>query len=1445
MDNFGTGVSRVLSPQEWSLLQVIWQQGKPPCDAELNLVQQLADEWDRIIMLRGVLTGWVGGEVNPEEVFQTNPAWSNWFKFGRQSTGETQAISWAVVNGWLIPVTATLTGLPPGAADNASTWNKVTLDPPPSSAGDSRVDFVYLEVWKALVSPSPSTTNKPANNGIYPYGNVESGRTAIPDDIQDPALGIETTKRVQLQYRIRVVTGLIALSSYPDGFDPTQVKAQGAAAAPTSWTFTNMRDELGDPGLWRAGDGASNTLGTVDGYVYAMPLCAVFRRNSQPWNGEPSPNLSGGVNRNPTALSRTGAKSFQMVTLAGNLTSTAMTATLTWAAGDIALPATPVTPVLIQIGDELLEYSLITGTTMTITARGVRGTRADSHKLGATVSPSAARPDALFADQVALTDILDLRHSVNPNGFDYEAILRANLDKLLRGSLRTSWKYTGAANVQGVFVNYQDYLGSGPPPVPGADKIDSPDNIRQVFSDAACSQRVSVVVKAPGTTGSWFAANVTWTLGITALVNIAVGSQFNPGDQIKIPISSFQQTLPAADQDQVRFLFDSDPNTVEIRLDGSSEPVPIGSYSVSPSAPGAGDDLIITLLAGFPTVVAQNVYITFSVMYGAGRGISRRALSLHNICYYNPSPDVMVQQKQLPTNNVPLRTAWAPRWSKYLNVPYHRGILPVTSESFADLGSKTIILSPFRRIVMPVEFAPLDGSSLWYTGAALRTGTLGYTSPTPPWGNAFNDITVDFTGAPAVVPGDRLVIQSGPSAGSFAILAVAATQLTLDKKIGTDAGPTIYSIFRGEGLMPLRDLSGAVKWTQTDPLGFFSGQSDPVAARKNVYVTIPRHLVPSWGEVWTPIQHKLPDTGAFNEGVNYIVKSKKGAAPPNSEKNYVAYANGTLTYGVFTTWNFNLPEAPAVYNTAITCFGNNMAGSRHFTDPRGLGREGLELPPFYGIARLFAVYEAQDYKLNGGSDFNPATREFEAIRATNLLRQDMDEPTFWVELDADGDSTFILNANALDLSRSPNPIASFALGHFVIEASVFGFDRGSFDNTKEFRLVLTKERIQAADITTRTINVGISATPIDGPECVIPAPPAATDVLLVNYSRTPYQGDPFGTQGLFVDQGYYPGSLTTISAYNLAYTYLDEANLLRANEKPLEVLASVSFVTTLGTGRLSGRIDTGWLQNLSNIGGEDLLTYPPVTLGDPRPHIDSAVMASDNFKSIATEYLGCTERLPMGALMRDKDFRGGSVTSFGDNYVAPLMYTNSTPGVFGSSPQVGQRLEAYEAPLDCATPASGQPGEVLVAVDGSPTVNQYLTFRTYRGGSVFNASGGHPGGEFNCQLGYSQPIGTHTNVLACKAMLVRNVQTYVGLQEVSYGDELMMLIVTTAARCTGGNANFLTVACGTNGTGEGYAAAELYRIGGRPLVKDNVNLDLDPATIHAIRLSRGFDFRAP
>jgi hypothetical protein len=1399
-------------------------------DAEFTALSDLASDWSRRIVSVSTPSGWLGNETSALADYQTNPLWSNQFRFGSQRTGEAQAVSWASVNGWMVPVTATKTGTPPGSANDTDTFNIITLDPPPSNSGDYRIDFAYLEVWLARVAPNPSTTNKPGASTIFRYGNVESGQSYLADDLIDPSLGFETTQRVQLQYRIRVVKGMTGFASSPDGFDATSVKAQGAATAPTTFSFTNMRQTLGDPGLWRAGDGTANTLATVDGYVYAIPLCAVFRRNSIAWVGEPSPNLNGAFNRNPTATDRTGIRTFVVPTLASNLTAGATTLALVTAT-NIPLPTTPAAPVLIQVGEELMTYASISGTNVNALVRGVNGTRAEAHKAGAAVTVLSGRPDGLFSDQIAMTDILDLRHLVNPNGFDYTALLKGNLDKLVRGRLRANWKRTGNGS-QGPFVTYQDKL-SASAAAAGVSKLDAPDNLRQVFSDAPAIQKLTYILK-PNSASVPAAINASWSLSATATHTLrSVSNQFSALDVIVLPVSALKTGLSGGDSDQIRWLNDGVTGVITLRIDGQNADIPASLYAVTPANPTSADNLTITFGASFPATTRQ-IYLTVHALYGGGRGLSRRPDSIHSVTYLQPSTELLLNPSGVPANNLGIKTHRASLWSKYRSAPY-KGNLPVTSESYADPGSKTLILSPFRRITWPTEFRTLDGTSANIsTATPLITSTTGSTAGT----TTLTDGSVNFTTS-SVTAGMAVVITNGPQPGRYTVVTVGTTTLTVERSIPTGSSLN-YTITAAQGLMPKFAKDGlTAKWTTTDPLGLFSSSTDTTssgfAATKNIYVSLPRHLVPGKGAVYCPI---LPaDNVVFAEGVNFMCISKKDATPSASERNFVPYANGPITYAAFTTLAFGSPDVAATYNAVSTYGGINFAGIRLFTDTTGLGRTGLQLPPFYGIARLFAVYEAADYKANG-SAYIAGDRTARGSGAVNLLKQSVTGPTFWIETDVDGDSTFILNSEAIDVTRSPNALANFAAGNYVVESSIFGFDRDSFDINSEFRMVLTRPtspslmRSEAADIAVRANNLGAVLT---SPVSVLPGPPTTSDSVLINYSRTPYQGDPWGSQTSNTDIGFLNGPLQSATAFQVAGTGLTEASLTRPNQKVLEVLASVSFGTTLGTGRLSGDTVGASAADIRNVGYEDSATYPPSGSGAARPSIKTGALATA--QDIGTEYLGATERLPLGSLFRDKDFHGDSLKLSNGN-PSPFVFLEDGLGLAWSN-MTAPVLERTEVPLDTGSVASGMPGEVLVHVDGEQGNYALLVnYRTNRGGSVFAASGDRPGGELGISLPNVQTAtGGSTNVLFGKAFLVRNAVTSVGASEVSAGDELMMLVVTTVKQLKTTDPTSGSVYIGTNGASEGYSAADLYRIEGHPLTSDHIRLETNPATIILVKRS--------
>lgn len=228
--------------------------------------------------------------------------------------------------------------------------------------------------------------NKPSPSTIYRHGNTQSSTTvAFSDDLIDPTIAIESSQRVQIQYRIRVTgqTEAVNFKTDPDGFSST-VLAQGGLGAPVA-TYPFVPADLTtvsgnssavnygyqDSGLWVAGDGtstAASALQSLTGYVYAIPIGFVFRRNNA-YLGGAGPGFS------PT----TGANSGITYNHPGF-----------------------VNPVI-----------------------------------GAIPAGESDRPDGLFYDAIDLLDFKDLRHHVCPSGFDFVSEMDYQTKLLLDGRMRT------------------------------------------------------------------------------------------------------------------------------------------------------------------------------------------------------------------------------------------------------------------------------------------------------------------------------------------------------------------------------------------------------------------------------------------------------------------------------------------------------------------------------------------------------------------------------------------------------------------------------------------------------------------------------------------------------------------------------------------------------------------------------------------------------------------------------------------------------------------------------------------------------------------------------------------------------------------------------------------------------------------------------------------------
>ena len=273
-DNYGSAQPRVLDTDKRSWDSVVLLSGVPAVSSDINLLGQSQSERIKMSTKASMPSGWlsVGNVRQVADYVASEPQASNGqvltsesyppYSFNLVSRGDAGL---AVVNGFVLDVRGTGT---------AQSDNYITM---PSMAGipSGRVDLVFLESWRELVDKDAA---------VYPYGN-DGAVTTLANDILPPSYTYQTSARVQAKYRIRTSTGPsvggIDLGGSPDGLGPT-VYAQGALPDGGYSTY-GFNPSTSDSGLWVAGDGsdaARLSLGTVDGYAYAIPMFAVYRRGA-------------------------------------------------------------------------------------------------------------------------------------------------------------------------------------------------------------------------------------------------------------------------------------------------------------------------------------------------------------------------------------------------------------------------------------------------------------------------------------------------------------------------------------------------------------------------------------------------------------------------------------------------------------------------------------------------------------------------------------------------------------------------------------------------------------------------------------------------------------------------------------------------------------------------------------------------------------------------------------------------------------------------------------------------------------------------------------------------------------------------------------------------------------------------------------------------------------
>lgn len=1438
----GQGVSRYTDGRDKQFGGVVFQANKPPLDSELNLISLVELEARAETVRAQMASGWLMNESNPRADFHTSPNYSNQFYFGRQTSGEVRNVLWAAVNGWMVPVTGTKTGAPPLAANDSDTWNRILLNPPSTSTGGNRAEFAFLEVWLTRIDVDPASpgiaNGKPQRGSIYRFGNVESGFSYLADDLVDPDVNYETTSRIQVQYRLRVVAD-VNLAQYPEGFDSTLVFAQGSLSTPSVVPFTNMRQELGDPGLWRAGTGDPSTFGTVDGYVYAIPLCAVFRRNAASFSDVG--NLAGSFNRNSVALNRNGATTFtNSITLPADLSEVDSSITLTSISGTVLATINAFGEAYFKIDDEIVRVTNVIAnspTDFTVNIdRGQLQTIVRAHVSGKQLVPYTVRPDGLFADQVASSDILDLRHSVAQK-FDHDSILKTGLTELMKGNLRTAWKRYGSTNSAGAMVLYGDRITDSSVFVGGLTRLDGPDGNRRVYSDAVTVQRFNVPVSVPTNSTSLNAARQVTVAPYNITVNwTGHPSSHGPssrlytstspagsypawwnGDQLTIKIDNFRTGLPVGDEGQVRFATtDDDPDAVIIRFEGMTTDPNGAVISETTSGTVTTPNLDVAPPTGTKAILKP------------GAGIS---VAIDNF-------DNMVITLQSGTVNTVLNE-FVYAMQNNANSTY-AGKLVMHIE-FAVIYGAGRGLSHKPDVIHTVQFrgSPTNSSKIMLRGGLTDKDRM---IPTylcdSPYVQTGNNRSLARTSEVMIDPGSKTVY-------------VAPYRSVLVPSLLSRNGDQLNWYFESEelqyqGMMPTLGEGGVgTAHTTVDPLDLFLNGSE------SRYVEVPMEYLPRPGLHHIPIQPIT--TTVFPSGLNFLLMSKEG---PNSttsgyNQDLVQYPSGAPGYYIAT------PIVGETYGTSsgsYTMFGQKYSNSSIRSAAGGPFR-GIKFPPFIAPARITGVYERA---ASAGPGFlTPSSTPFDNNRVyvggpgtdVNLLRDSYDGPTVLLDVDSNGDLYFVLNADALDLTNASS--TDFDDIEFLVECTVFGFDRGFLQTNG--RLCIAK--LGAGGTSSLAQDTFTSNS--DNVVGIITPAPLATDAsnneITVYYTREPYQGDVFGTQGSYSDDAYRLGPLTVSEASGIHDNPLGSIPTLSLpNKAGFEILSATSFVTSLGTGRMSGPVPLPLLNkeeapnnptdysgtwvdldrkfSYNRVGYEDWATpkFPVATASfADRPEVLLGGMSEIYDHDVHPEFAGCVARLPLGSYFRDKDFLGktlwqsrstSGVGSIALGSMAFVDYKASmTHGVAGNS-----TWEGTEFVCGNSSGTAGVGSESIIKVDGTSSPTSTTVFKTTRGGAAYSATGPWPGGVLATRFPKARPNIEAGAVLMGTAYLVRSQPESVGMAEVHMGSELQLVVVTHAVPAYFRDTDSVHSASGTN---EGYTAVDRFRLPGRPLEKRRGEVD--------------------
>ena len=690
--DLGNDVSRVLDSKHLGWKLIAFKNGAPPSDAEMNLMGQINTDATRELVHSQTPSGWFGDPLYADKDYHFNASYQNYFYLGRQlevnltPTNGVKNILWANVNGWVVPVTGTNVN---NAEDLSDTdfRNKIILDFPPTTGYE--VNFVFLEVWQQLIEGG-SATGKPSTEAIYKYGNVLFGGTNPDDDIILPEMGAETTRRVQLQYRIRMVPS-VDIVTYPTGFgDTSHVKGQAGQVDPTALVYAPV---AGDPGLWVAGDGdPDNDLGTVDGYVYAIPICVVPRMNRGGWSVS---DQNGGLVRvSPPGDYTAGDPDDGCFLTSGELSAAPDSDRPDGKYADYIYSVIDMRHIVSQSSDysAILKRnfqaicdgsSTLTGKLSTVGGSqfGTKILYTDEINGTGTDNPStiligeADGVRRIFSDvpthqsrniselEISEKDVSSPTYGTDPDKWLPTDVIKIPHPSSLSGADYPSHFLTAVADVRVTLKGFRSEVTQG-------------------FVTSATADTLT----STGAFTTWFPSPTQWT-GYAVTIVDGLGS-------------GQTRTIESIDNN----------NRITVYTNWTTTPDATSSFSISPpifdvTATEDATEMTVTIIAinndvnttVFETLAFDgNLVVEYVMHYPAQQGLSLRPDSLYQVNYTNPTVSVL-RAPEVDSGINPFMIRDIQLSPDFQIEPTYQGSTVIEADCYADVGSKTVLIQPWQR----------------------------------------------------------------------------------------------------------------------------------------------------------------------------------------------------------------------------------------------------------------------------------------------------------------------------------------------------------------------------------------------------------------------------------------------------------------------------------------------------------------------------------------------------------------------------------------------------------------------------------------------------------------------------------------------------------------------------------------------------------------------------